>query len=107
MGEKLRRQMPQTFWHIVEVGDANREDHGASLKSFTILKAQLKSVLQAFHTRYEFVFKLGYHAIFEGKPIRGESVKTHRHTGIGILDAPLRTKLFQSKRTFRVVNVRS
>ena len=105
MRKELCRQVSQILGNVLEVSNPNCEHDPAGLECLSILKPQKESAGHPLHADHELVFQLRYHAVPEGKPISTESIKAHRHTGIGILDSSFRAELAQSERFLRVIDV--
>src|SRR5580704_18575427 len=98
--------MYQVLRYMLEVRDADGQYNSSGLNCLAILEPQNESAGQAIHTDHELVFEFRHHAVPEGDPVCAERLKAHRHSRIGILDAPFRTNLTQSECLLGVVDIR-
>src|SRR5271156_6776419 len=93
VGQKLRRQMRQVTWHVLEMRDPPREHHSPSLDLFAIVQLQTKSIRRALDARNDFVFEFRHHAISDGEAILAKRREAHRNSHVGVLDSTLGAKL--------------
>src|SRR5580700_909869 len=107
MRYELRWKLRQILRYMFKMGDSDGEHHAAGLDRFSIIQSQSKTVCHTLDAGYQFVLKFRHHAIPESQSVIAEGIEPDRDPHVRVLDAALRTELFQREFAVGIVDVRS
>src|SRR5579871_1702380 len=105
MRNKLLGQTRQRLRDILEMSDANCQNHTLGLAGFTVLEQQFETVTIAAYPLHHLVFKFGHHTLAERNAVGSESLEFDRETHFLIRNTPLGTERLQRESAMWIVEV--
>src|ERR1700722_18116155 len=97
--------MCQSFWNVIEVGNAHGEYHIASADFFSSVEFQQISLRRPLNTNNHLLFQFRHHPFPEGEPVSRKSIEPNRNACVTVFNTLLGTELSQCELIVRVGNV--